>query len=46
MAMASAIGVLAVLPWLGTSRIRSCVFRPIWKWLPLLFIINFSCLCT
>ncbi|MEM9357286.1 MAG: hypothetical protein AAGB04_13845 [Pseudomonadota bacterium] len=43
-AMASAIGAPAFLPWLDTSRIRSCVFRPIWKWLTLLFVINFSCL--
>lgn len=30
-AMVSAIGVMALLPWLDTSKIRSSVFRPIWK---------------
>jgi ubiquinol-cytochrome c reductase cytochrome b subunit len=30
-AMVSAIGVMGLLPWLDTSKIRSNVFRPIWK---------------
>ena len=30
-AMVSAIGILAFLPWLDTSKVRSSVFRPIWK---------------
>ena len=40
-AMVASIGLLAFLPWLDTSRIRSCVFRPVWKWLTLLFVFNF-----
>ncbi len=40
-AMVSSIALLAALPWLDTSRVRSCVFRPIWKWLTLLFVVNF-----
>jgi ubiquinol-cytochrome c reductase cytochrome b subunit len=30
--MFGAIAVLFVLPWLDTSRVRSCTFRPIYKW--------------
>ena len=30
-AMVSAIGVMALLPWLDTSKIRSSIYRPIWK---------------
>ena len=30
-AMFAAIGVLFVVPWLDTSRVRSCRFRPIYK---------------
>ncbi len=40
-AMVASIGLLAALPWLDTSRVRSCVFRPIWKWLTLAFVLNF-----
>jgi ubiquinol-cytochrome c reductase cytochrome b subunit len=40
-AMVAAVGILAALPWLDRSRIRSCVFRPVWKWLMLLFVVNF-----
>ena len=29
--MVSAIGVMALLPWLDTSKIRSSIYRPIWK---------------
>jgi ubiquinol-cytochrome c reductase cytochrome b/c1 subunit len=32
LAMFGAIAVLFVLPWLDTSRVRSCTFRPIYKW--------------
>jgi ubiquinol-cytochrome c reductase cytochrome b subunit len=39
--MVASIGLLAALPWLDTSRVRSCVFRPIWKWLTLAFVLNF-----
>jgi quinol-cytochrome oxidoreductase complex cytochrome b subunit len=39
MAMFGAIGVLFILPWLDTSPVRSATFRPIYKWLfPLLII--------
>jgi ubiquinol-cytochrome c reductase cytochrome b/c1 subunit len=30
--MFGAIAVLFVVPWLDTSRVRSCTFRPIYKW--------------
>ena len=30
-AMVSAIGIIALLPWLDTSKIRSSIYRPIWK---------------
>lgn len=40
-AMFASIGLLAALPWLDRSRVRSCVFRPVWKWLTLLFVVNF-----
>jgi ubiquinol-cytochrome c reductase cytochrome b subunit len=30
-AMVSAIGIMALLPWLDTSKIRSSIYRPIWK---------------
>jgi ubiquinol-cytochrome c reductase cytochrome b subunit len=40
-AMVASIVLLAALPWLDTSRVRSCVFRPIWKWLTLAFVLNF-----
>jgi ubiquinol-cytochrome c reductase cytochrome b subunit len=40
-AMVAAIGLLAALPWLDRSPVRSSVFRPVWKWLTLLFVVNF-----
>jgi len=30
--MFGAIAILFVVPWLDTSRVRSCTFRPIYKW--------------
>ena len=33
--------VLMVLPWLDTSRIRSCRFRPTYKWFLLLWVASF-----
>lgn len=30
--MFASIGLLFLLPWLDTSRVRSCRFRPIYKW--------------
>jgi ubiquinol-cytochrome c reductase cytochrome b/c1 subunit len=32
LAMFGSIALLFVLPWLDTSRVRSCTFRPIYKW--------------
>ena len=40
-AMVTSIGLLAALPWLDRSPVRSSVFRPIWKWLTLLFVADF-----
>ena len=40
-AMVSAIGILALLPWLDTSKIRSSVFRPIWKQFVWSFVADF-----
>ncbi|SJZ89100.1 ubiquinol-cytochrome c reductase cytochrome b subunit [Enhydrobacter aerosaccus] len=38
--MFGAIAVLFVLPWLDTSRVRSCSFRPIYKWFVLLLVAD------
>ncbi|MGC2855605.1 cytochrome b [Novispirillum sp. DQ9] len=38
--MFAAIGVLALLPWLDTSKVRSCTFRPIYKWFFWLFFAD------
>jgi ubiquinol-cytochrome c reductase cytochrome b/c1 subunit len=40
LAMFGAIGVLFVLPWLDTSRVRSATFRPIYKWFMLVLVID------
>ena len=39
--MFGAIAILFVLPWLDSSKVRSCNFRPIYKWFMMLFFINF-----
>ncbi len=39
--MVSSIGLLAALPWLDRSPVRSCVFRPVWKWLTLGLVVDF-----
>jgi quinol-cytochrome oxidoreductase complex cytochrome b subunit len=39
-AMFGSIAVLLVLPWLDTSRVRSATFRPIYKWLFWLLVID------
>ncbi len=39
-AMFASILILFVLPWLDTSRVRSARFRPIYKWLFWLFLID------
>jgi ubiquinol-cytochrome c reductase cytochrome b subunit len=41
LAMFGSIALLFVLPWLDTSPVRSMRFRPIAKWLFLLFTVNF-----
>jgi quinol-cytochrome oxidoreductase complex cytochrome b subunit len=40
-AMFSSIGLLALLPWLDTSKVRSCLYRPIWRICVLLFALDF-----
>jgi ubiquinol-cytochrome c reductase cytochrome b/c1 subunit len=39
-AMFGAIAVLFVVPWLDTSRVRSCTFRPIYKWFMFVLVID------
>lgn len=39
-AMFSAIGVLFILPWLDTSKVRSARFRPIYKKFFWIFVLN------
>ena len=39
--MFGALVILFFLPWLDRSKIRSCKFRPIYKWFMVLFFINF-----
>ncbi len=41
-AMFGAIAVLFVIPWLDTSRVRSCKYRPVYRWFFWLLLI--SCL--
>ncbi len=38
--MFGAIAVLFVVPWLDTSRVRSCAFRPIYKWFVFVLLID------
>ena len=39
--MFGAILVLFFIPWLDRSKIRSCNYRPIYKWFMMLFFVNF-----
>ena len=39
--MFGSIAILFVLPWLDRSKVRSCNFRPIYKWFVMLFFVNF-----
>jgi ubiquinol-cytochrome c reductase cytochrome b subunit len=39
-AMFGSIALLFVLPWLDTSRVRSCTFRPIYKWFVFVLVAN------
>ena len=38
--MFASIGVLYILPWLDTSKVRSANFRPTYFWLFWLFVID------
>jgi len=38
--MFASILVLAALPWLDTSKVRSCTFRPVYKWFFWLFVAD------
>ena len=40
LAMFGSIAVLFVLPWLDTSKVRSATFRPIYKWVFWLLVID------
>jgi cytochrome c1 len=40
LAMFGSIAVLFVLPWLDTSRVRSCTFRPIYKWFMMFLVVD------
>ena len=40
-AMVSSIAILGLLSWLDLSKIRSSVFRPIWKQFVFLFVLDF-----
>jgi len=40
LAMFGSIGLLFLLPWLDTSRVRSCQFRPVYKWFMYLLVID------
>ena len=40
-AMVSSIAILGLLPWLDFSKVRSSVFRPIWKQCVFLFVLDF-----
>lgn len=41
LAMFGAIAVMALVPWLDTSRVRSGAYRPMFKWYFWLFVLNF-----
>ncbi len=41
LAMFGSLVLLAALPWLDTSRVRSCRYRPYYKWAIAVFVINF-----
>jgi ubiquinol-cytochrome c reductase cytochrome b/c1 subunit len=40
LAMFGSIALLFVVPWLDTSRVRSCTFRPIYKWFVFVLVID------
>ena len=39
LAMFGAIGILFVLPWLDTSKVRSMRYRPLTRWFFIFFVI-------
>ena len=41
LAMFGSLLVLAVLPWLDTSKVRSCRYRPIYKWFTVVLVLDF-----
>jgi quinol-cytochrome oxidoreductase complex cytochrome b subunit len=40
LAMFGAIVVLALVPWLDTSKVRSAVYRPMYKWFFWIFVLT------
>ncbi|PPR47671.1 MAG: cytochrome b [Alphaproteobacteria bacterium MarineAlpha5_Bin9] len=42
--MLGAIAILFFLPWVDRSKIRSCNYRPLFKWFTILFFVNFFAL--
>ena len=38
--MFASIGILFILPWLDTSRVRSCRYRPIYKWFMVVLMLD------
>ena len=44
MAMFGAIAVMALAPWLDTSRVRSGSYRPMFKWWFYLLVVDFFAL--
>jgi ubiquinol-cytochrome c reductase cytochrome b subunit len=41
LAMFGSIALVGLLPWLDTSKVRSCLYRPIWRICVLLFALDF-----
>lgn len=39
-AMFSAVMILFFVPWLDTSKVRSATFRPLYKWIFWVFVVN------
>ncbi len=42
--MFAAIGVLFLVPWLDTSKVRSANYRPVYFWFFWIFLVNFAIL--
>lgn len=41
LAMFGSLLVLAMLPWFDTSPVKSCRYRPVYRWFVILFVLNF-----